>query len=101
MEMFVNTTDRAWRFDIPLRGADPGHVRLDVRGNTLRVRVESSEVGPGRPGGFEHALAVPSCLDLGRLRMSHRDGHLQVTVPLRTGDGPGVHQAWMAEPTAA
>lgn len=80
--MFVNTTDDAWRFDIPLYGADPRHVTLDVTGNTMCVRVDAPESRrEGYVGRYEQTLAVPPCLDLGRLRTSHQEGLLTVTVP--------------------
>jgi HSP20 family molecular chaperone IbpA len=86
--MFVDTTDQAWRFDIPLRGTDPRHVTVDVTGHTLRVRVEAPDRGLGGCAGrFEQALALPSCLDPRRLRATHRQGHLQVTIPLRASEG--------------
>ena len=81
----VNTSDDAWRIDIPLAGIDPAHVNLEAAGNTLSIRAEepSGKDQNTRAVRYEQTLTVPQFLDLDRITASYRHGMLQLTMPLK------------------
>jgi HSP20 family protein len=80
----VNAGDDAWRIDIPLPGVDPQHLKLDVAGNTVSLRIEEPGDTKNAPRAvrYEQTLQVPQFLNLDRISASHRHGMLQLTVPL-------------------
>ena len=86
----VNTTDEAWRIDIPLPGIDPQYVNLEVAGNTLSIRAEepSGTKDSTRMVRYEQTLTVPQFLDLEKISASHRHGMLQLTLPLKESVKP-------------
>ena len=85
----VNATEDGWRIDIPIPGIDPKDVNLDVAGNTLSIRADSS--GEDKESGvprYEQSLTIPPFLDLDKLNASHRYGMLRLTVPLKESVKP-------------
>jgi HSP20 family protein len=85
----VNTTDDAWRVDVPLPGIDPTDVSLEVAGNNLTIRAEI--LSEGRDKGvsrYEQTITVPQFLDLEKLTASHRHGMLRLTLPLKESVKP-------------
>jgi len=70
-------------------GIDPKDVSLDVAGNTLSIRAESSssdkEAGIGR---YEQSFTIPPFLDLEKLSATHRHGMLRLTLPLKDSVKP-------------
>ena len=85
----VNATDDGWRIDIPIPGIDPKDVALDVAGNTLSIRAESSD-GQNQPSvaRYEQSFTIPPFLDLEKLSASHRHGMLRLTLPLKDSVKP-------------
>ena len=75
-----------WRIDVPMPGVDPQHVRLDVAGNTLAIRIEGSEAPSD--ARYEQTLTVPQFLDLDRIKATHRHGLLQLTLPIKDSVKP-------------
>ena len=85
----VNTTDDGWRVDVPLPGIDPKDVSLEVAGNNLTIRAESSIEGNDRNvSRYEQTLLIPQFLDLEKLTASHRHGMLRLTLPLKESVKP-------------
>ena len=85
----VNTTDDGWRVDVPLPGIDPKDVSLEVAGNNLTIRAESSIEGNDRNvSRYEQTLVIPQFLDLEKLAASHRHGMLRLTLPLKDSVKP-------------
>ena len=80
----VNATEDGWRIDIPIPGIDPKDVNLDVAGNTLSIRAESTgEEQEHELGRYEKPFTIPQFLDLEKLSASHRHGMLRLTLPLK------------------
>ena len=85
----VNTTDDGWRVDVPMPGIDPKDVSLEVAGNNLTIRAESSIEGNDRNvSRYEQTLLIPQFLDLEKLTASHRHGMLRLTLPLKESVKP-------------
>ena len=85
----VNTTEDGWRFDVPLPGIDPKDVALEVAGNTLTIRAESSDDPKGmNVASYEQTLTIPQFLDLDKLSASHRHGMLRLTLPIKESVKP-------------
>jgi HSP20 family protein len=86
----VNSTDDAWRIDVPLPGIDPKDVTLEVAGNTLSIRVGESDQRrkDSSAARLEQTMTVPQFLDLDKLTATHRHGMLQLTVPLKDSVKP-------------
>jgi len=84
----VTTSDDEWRIDVPMPGIDPSHVRLDVAGNNVAIRVESADASQPEAERYEQTLTVPQFLDLDRLKASHRHGMLRLTLPIRDSVKP-------------
>jgi HSP20 family protein len=85
----VNTTEDAWRIDVPMPGIDPKDVTLDVAGNTLSIRAEvRSDENDKNPARYEQQFNIPQFLDLEKLTASHRHGMLRLTVPLKESVKP-------------
>jgi len=83
----ANATDDGWRIDIPIPGIDPKDVTLDVAGNTLSVRAESSG-DENETSRYEQSFTIPQFLDLDKLSASHRHGMLRLTLPLKESVKP-------------
>ena len=85
----VNASVDGWRIDIPVPGIDPKDVSLDVAGNTLSIRAESSS-GDKEPsvGRYEQSFTIPPFLDLEKLSATHRHGMLRLTLPLKESVKP-------------
>jgi len=85
----VNASEDGWRIDIPIPGIDPKDVSLDVAGNTLSIRAESSsgdtEAGVGR---YEQSFTIPPFLDLEKLSATHRYGMLHLALPIKDSVKP-------------
>jgi HSP20 family protein len=85
----VNASEDGWRVDIPIPGIDPKDVTLDVAGNTLSIRAESSgddkDAGVGR---YEQSFTIPPFLDLEKLSATHRHGMLRLTLPVKDAVKP-------------
>jgi HSP20 family protein len=85
----VNATEDGWRIDIPLPGIDPTDVNLEVAGNTLNIRAESTgEDKDTRAVHYEQSFTIPQFLDLEKLSASHRHGMLRLTLPLKDSVKP-------------
>ena len=85
----VNTTDDGWRVDVPMPGIDPKDVSLEVAGNNLTIRAESSIEGNDRNvSRYVQSLLVQQFLDLEKLTASHRHGMLRLTLPLKESVKP-------------
>jgi HSP20 family protein len=85
----VNTTEDAWRIDVPMPGIDPKDVTLDVAGNTLSIRADvRSDENDKNPARYEQQFNIPQFLDLEKLTASHRHGMLRLTVPLKESVKP-------------
>lgn len=85
----VNTTEDGWRVDIPIPGIDPKDVSLDVAGNTLSIRAESSSDDKDTSvGRYEQSFTIPPFLDLEKLSATHRHGMLRLTLPLKDSVKP-------------
>ena len=85
----VNASEDGWRINIPVPGIDPKDVSLDVAGNTLSIRAESSR-GDKEPsvGRYEQSFTIPPFLDLEKLSATHRHGMLRLTLPLKESVKP-------------
>ena len=86
----VNTSDEAWRIDVPLPGVAPQNVALEVAGNMLTIRVEESDRNDknGKETGYEQSITIPQFLDVDKLKASHRHGMLELTLPLKDSVKP-------------
>ena len=85
----VNASEDGWRIDIPIPGIDPKDVSLDVAGNTLSIRAESSGSGKeASVGRYEQSFTIPPFLDLEKLSATHRHGMLRLTLPLKESVKP-------------
>jgi HSP20 family protein len=85
----VNTTEDGWRVDIPIPGIDPKDVNLDVAGNTLSIRAESSSDDKDTSvSRYEQSFTIPPFLDLEKLSATHRHGMLRLTLPLKDSVKP-------------
>jgi HSP20 family protein len=85
----VNATEDGWRIDVPMAGIDPKDVSLEVAGNNLTIRAETSgDDREARAQRFEQTLTVPQFLDLERLTASHRHGMLRLSLPLKESVKP-------------
>jgi HSP20 family protein len=85
----VNTTDDGWRIDIPMPGIDPKDVNLEVAGNTLSIRAETTGDEKDRNSTrYEQTFTVPPFLNLEKLTASHRHGMLRLTIPLKDSVKP-------------
>ena len=85
----VSKADDGWRVDVPLAGIDPKDVALEVAGNNVTVRVESSsEEGGKNVSRFEQTLTVPQFLDVEKMTASHRHGMLRLMLPLKESVKP-------------
>jgi HSP20 family protein len=85
----VNTSEDGWRVDIPIPGIDPKDVSLDVAGNTLSIRAESSSDDKDASiGRYEQSFTIPPFLDLEKLSATHRHGMLRLTLPLKDSVKP-------------
>ena len=82
----TNATEDGWTIDIPIPGIDPKDVALDVAGNTLSIRAESS--GENQTNRYEQSFSIPQFLDLEKLSASHRHGMLRLTLPLKESVKP-------------
>jgi HSP20 family protein len=76
----VNSSEDAWRVDVPLPGIDPKDVELEVAGSTLTIRVKG--------GRYEQTLTIPQFLDLDKIGATHRYGMLQLTLPIKDSVKP-------------
>ena len=85
----VNTSEDGWRVDIPIPGIDPKDVNLDVAGNTLSIRAESSSSDKDASvDRYEQSFTIPPFLDLEKLSATHRHGMLRLTLPLKDSVKP-------------
>ena len=84
----VNASEDGWRIDIPIPGIDPKDVSLDVAGNTLSIRAESSGDKDSDIGRYEQSFTIPPFLDLEKLSATHRHGMLRLTLPLKDSVKP-------------
>jgi HSP20 family protein len=85
----VNTTDDGWRIDIPMPGIDPKDVNLEVAGNNLSIRAETTGDEKDRNSTrYEQTFTVPQFLNLEKLTASHRHGMLRLTIPLKDSVKP-------------
>ena len=85
----VNATEDGWRIDIPIPGIDPKDVNLDVAGNTLSIRAESTgEDKDTSVGSYEQSFTIPQFLDLEKMSATHRHGMLRLTLPLKDSVKP-------------
>jgi HSP20 family protein len=86
----VTANDDGWRVDVPMPGIDPKDVALEVAGNNLTIRAESSKDGKNQQqmARYEQTLVIPQFLDLDKLTASHRHGMLHLTVPLKESVKP-------------
>jgi HSP20 family protein len=85
----VNATEDGWRVDVPLPGIDPKDVSLEVAGNNLTIRAETTGEGKDHSlSHYEQTLIVPQFLDLEKLTASHRHGMLRLTLPLKESVKP-------------
>jgi len=85
----VNATDDGWRIDIPIPGIDPKDVNLDVAGNTLSIRAETTGEDKNMSfARYEQSFTIPQFLDLEKLSASHRHGMLRLTLPLKDSVKP-------------
>jgi HSP20 family protein len=84
----VNASEDGWRVDIPIPGIDPKDVSLDVAGNTLSIRAESSSSDKEAIGRYEQSFTIPPFLDLEKLSATHRHGMLRLTLPLKDSVKP-------------
>jgi HSP20 family protein len=85
----VTALEDGWRVDVPLPGVDPKDVTLEVAGNNLTIRTESSNEGREKNvSRFEQTLMIPQFLDLEKLSASHRHGMLRLTLPLKESVKP-------------
>jgi HSP20 family protein len=87
----VNNTGDGWRVEVPLPGIDPEHVRVEVAGNTLNIRVEQPAEGRNSKQAatrYEQTLTIPPFLDVDQLKASHRHGMLQLTLPIKESVKP-------------
>ena len=85
----VNATDDGWRIDIPMPGIDPKDVNLEVAGNTLSIRAETTiDDKDKNPTRYEQTFTVPPFLNLEKITASHRHGMLRLAVPLKDSVRP-------------
>ena len=85
----VNATDDGWRIDVPMPGIDPKDVMLEVAGNTLSIRAETTSEDENRNRArYEQTFTIPPFLDLDKLNASHRHGMLRLTLPLKESVKP-------------
>jgi HSP20 family protein len=85
----VNASEDGWRVDIPIPGIDPRDVSLDVAGNTLSIRAESSSADKDASvGRYEQSFTIPPFLDLEKLSATHRHGMLRLMLPLKESVKP-------------
>jgi HSP20 family protein len=85
----VRSSDDGWTVDVPMPGIDPRNVRLEVAGNTLSIRAESSNGEQDAPvARYEQSLTVPQFVDLDKLAATHRHGMLQLTLPIKDSVKP-------------
>ncbi len=86
----VNSTDDAWRIDVPLPGIDPQDVILEVAGNTLSIRVEEKDASKkdARVTRYEQTLTIPQFLDVGNVKATHQHGMLRLAVPVKESVKP-------------
>lgn len=86
----VNSTDDAWRIDVPLPGIDPQNVAIEAAGSTLSIRVEEKDPSQkdARVTRYEQTLTIPQFLDLDRIKASHHHGMLRLTLPLKESVKP-------------
>jgi HSP20 family protein len=84
----VNSTDEAWRIDVPLPGIDPKNVHLEAAGTTLTIRAEEPGDNGERALRYEQSFTVPQFLDLEKMTAAHKHGMLRLTVPLKDSVKP-------------
>ena len=84
----MNASEDGWRVDIPIPGIDPKDVSLDVAGNTLSIRAESSGDKDSDIGRYEQSFTIPPFLDLEKLSATHLHGMLRLTLPLKDSVKP-------------
>jgi HSP20 family protein len=84
----VNASEDGWRVDIPIPGIDPKDVSLDVAGNTLSIRAESSGDKDSGIVRYEQSFTIPPFLDLEKLSATHRHGMLRLTLPVKDAVKP-------------
>ena len=73
----------------PFLALTPTDVNLDVAGNTLSIRAESTgEDKDTNFGRYEQSFTIPQFLDLEKLSASHRHGMLRLTLPLKDSVKP-------------
>jgi HSP20 family protein len=84
----VRSSEDGWTVDVPMPGIDPRDVKLEVAGQTLSIRAESSGEKDATPYKFEQSLTVPQFVDLDKLTASHRHGMLRLALPLKDSVKP-------------
>jgi HSP20 family protein len=84
----VRSSEDGWTIDVPMPGIDPRDVKLEVAGQTLSIRAESSGEKDAAPYKFEQSLTVPQFVDLDKLTASHRHGMLRLALPLKDSVKP-------------
>jgi HSP20 family protein len=84
----VNTTEDAWRIDVPLPGIDPKHVSVEAVGNTVGIRITGPGDARGDANAYQQSLTVPHVLDLDRMSATHEHGMLRLTLPLKESMKP-------------
>lgn len=85
----VNASEEGWRVDVPMPGIDPKDVSLEVAGNTLTIRAESSGDDKDKNySRYEQSFTIPQFLDLDKLAASHKHGMLRLTLPLKESVKP-------------
>ena len=66
-------------FEVP--GADPSHIRVEVRNSNLTMEAESSLERCGNPVLFKRMFALSDIVDTDRITAQIRDGVLTLTLP--------------------
>lgn len=83
----VRSSEDGWTVDVPMPGIDPRDVKLEVAGQTLSIKAESSD--KNAPAyRFEQSLTVPQFVDLDKLTASHRHGMLRLSLPIKDSVKP-------------
>lgn len=86
----LHETERAYEVRLPLPGADPDKLDIQVEQNVLRISGERAGVpseasqryaGERLTGAFQRAVELPAAVDSESVVAHFRDGILSVTLP--------------------
>mgnify|MGYP003574407146 FL=1 len=86
----LHETERAYEVRLPLPGADPGGLEIQVEQNVLRISGERTGVpsdatrryaGERMTGAFRRSAELPAAVDAEAVEAHFRDGVLSVTLP--------------------